>query len=123
MTEASGAVVVEKGLDALVAERVMGWKSDHTAHNYACDPPRSIRGWRPSTHIQDAWRVVERMRELGFTYSVTDTIIGNVVVHFWAKAGEPRHGSAEEKSVTRAICLAALKAVSAAGALREKGTE
>ena len=45
-------------LDALVVEKVMGWKW------------LSGNPWAPSTDIAAAWEVLEKMRERGYTVEV-----------------------------------------------------
>lgn len=65
-------------LDLLVGTKVMGWTHGNPAlaaelytnkHDLLCYGGDS---WKPSRKIDDAWLVVERMRELGWHPSVDD---------------------------------------------------
>ena len=107
-------------LDALVAEKVMGWtvglgifrdqygtirNSQSTFEQY--EP--SIR-WQPSTDIRDAWEVVEKMRG-NHTFFIESYPVGET---WWAQftplnVDEEYHGGAS--TVPLAICRAALKSV------------
>lgn len=80
-----------RGLDALIAEKVMGWSDVRQGH-YRGSPeswygrPPEIPGWESpqnkekgisilpwySRDIDAAWQVVERMRDLGWWYTLTD---------------------------------------------------
>jgi hypothetical protein len=125
-------------LDALVAEKVMGWAE--RAYNYgeiasvslvdpACQaapmwilPPRKNlprMGQSPqvpeySTSISAAWLVVEAMQKRGFVCDINvdcfdDGTPGEVSVDFWkTTALRGEHGAA---TAPLAICLAALRVV------------
>lgn len=111
-------------LDALVAEKVMGWRDARLHRNGPTDPceweawqgipPEPEHGWRTalphySTSIADAWQVVEWLAEHhdGFVSvgvrSVDWGESGDYYDHF-------AHTTSGE-SAPHAICLAALAAV------------
>lgn len=59
-------------LDALIAEKVMGWKridADKREHAYWQGEDGKVKAWissfAPSQDIYTAWKVVERTKELG----------------------------------------------------------
>lgn len=102
-------------LDALVAEKVMGWRwfTDEFNPRPVLVPPGMPRqSALPSfsTDIAAAWEVVERLRgmepELSWNDEARCWIVG-----FWKGPSAPStiHGSSD--SAPNAICLAALKAV------------
>lgn len=89
-------------LDALIAEKVMGWVVDGDGeifHGgvYLMD----LNQWRPSTDIGCAWRVVNRMRELDYSLNISVGAYCHVAVdiHWDGKYYE---------SAPSAICNAAL---------------
>jgi hypothetical protein len=117
-----------KELDALVAEKVMGWtgiKHDHAAGGHIVFTTGTPEGRsRPSHHpvpsystaIMYAWQVVEKMGERGYWFDIHDTYTGTRAVAFMQKEdGEQLAGwiagHANDVSVPLAICLAALMAV------------
>lgn len=140
---------VEQGLDALVAEHVMGLgqRSHQSDWIHGREPgdgygdfvgwwckvchgdrmPPMVRGGdeKPdqethyhyrllpySASISDAWRVVERMRELGFYFDVQDSIDRQEYsADFWKMADDENDARTWDKSASRAICLAALNAL------------
>lgn len=107
-------------LDALIAEKVLGYKRLE-------DAPDGSERWRYpnegkysgipsfSTSIEAAWEVVEKLRERGFAFHFTQ-----LAEDGWgANAGFVDHADDRNIGVTRsldsaphAICLAALKAIS-----------
>lgn len=122
----------DRELDAAVAERVMGWTCrrerwlDHagrdagiTTEFYASPTEGTITAaqFQPSKLIQDAWLVVERMRELGFGFRAYWFPNGGNVKCCFATGFDP-YDSPEDAahdviadSAPRAICLAALAAL------------
>lgn len=85
-------------LDALVAEKVMGWEPD--------DPPTFC----PSTDANAMMEVVKRMKELGYRWSVEDFVNryrANFVRGWLWKWQTTR----EHSSPLVATCLAALTAL------------
>lgn len=113
-------------LDALIAEKVMGWNK-FTSHpegwtdvgegpwfiipgEIKCEAVRSDEIPAYSTDIAAAWEVVEKMRVDGFNFqihNVNEQV--NWVALFWKKGtvGDPY--LAVEVFAPHAICLAALK--------------
>jgi hypothetical protein len=95
-------------LDALVAERVMGWNS--MGDSWASGPSQSDRthkkdSWKPSEDIAAAWEVVEklpgfRLRKLNGAYWCT-----------FANNWDDELIDATEETAPHAICVAALKAL------------
>ena len=89
-----------------LAHKVMGWK--------VCDCPWHPK-FDPIYDIADAFRVVEKMRELGYLWAMRLLGCGDVSVQFWRNATDPHateeSGSATEREICRAICLAAIAAL------------
>ena len=98
MTAASKAenMVAGRELDALVAERVMGWtRGPEKNPPNRTWPIASSRTWRaPDSHharalprystlIDDAWQVVAKMRADGFGFSLTDDQGETWTAEFW----------------------------------------
>ena len=104
-------------LDALVAEKVMGWRMDDNKHlNLAWDPKRSPNdGLRCipdySTDIAAAWEVVEKLDTLALSRGDIADISVWVAQFVTEGPGYPVNIQAIAKTPTHAICLAALKAV------------
>lgn len=95
-------------LDGLIAEKVMGWKEDKY---------RGVMGWldghifhssfKPSTNIEDAWKVLEKLIQLGAEinvgfYEQWDCSIDYPIGCNWL---------VQTETAPLAICLAALEAV------------
>jgi hypothetical protein len=105
-------LVAGRELDALVAERVMGWVQEepqpHPVNSFAIyfggPPPYS-------TDIAAAWQVVERMREQEYSIALdSDTWLKHpYAVHFIG--GNSGCVSCTADTAPLAICRAALKAV------------
>lgn len=113
-----------RGLDAEIAEKVMGWKHAH-GHG-RCFASAGFHRWqlpdetwrteaempRYSTRIEAAWLVVERMREQGYSFEVKDQRRygrDGLGVEFIALGSESRSdGWGVALSLPLAICLAAL---------------
>lgn len=114
-------------LDALVAEKVMGWTLLTKAHGKLmgevdkdgvlrmwCDGPaikRNVLDWSPSREIAAAWEVVEKLRldPRHRALSVIPTTFGYQVV---SQLGH----QADAETAPLAICRAALAALKAVGA-------
>jgi hypothetical protein len=111
-------------LDALIAEKVMGWKRMNNSTLLAdevlefgplygwvwLDGDRLITNqgnWRPSERIQDAWQVVEKLAHRQFL--LDRDYAGTGFVAEFVKAGIGAQARADTAPL--AICLAALKAV------------
>lgn len=99
-------------IDALVAEKVMGWTRGEGLDSVYWGTPTNhyaelVSEWTPSTYIDDAWTVVEKMVENGWNVTIANGEKSGVYmknkVTFAANwiAGKPKE----------AICLCALKAV------------
>jgi hypothetical protein len=118
-------------LDALVAEKVMGWTSDLYAHSLMGE---KVRLWLPpppsdvahtadtlprySTDIAAAWEVVEKVSGPGLAFELVDVGSFNPgyteLPRWCASFGDGNVVIAEEADTApHAICLAALKAVGA----------
>ena len=111
-------------LDALVAEKVMGWEkndqgmwvmSRSTENGWKQTINIAASQWRPSTSIKVAWEVMEKMRHLGLYPGVG---VDGDRWEAWVFDTEPVQGdfSAPKVKATApiaplAICKAALKAV------------
>lgn len=113
-------------LDALVAEKVMGWPPIGEGEPYRLHqhrggviangiPQRFNSGvipltWQPSTDIAAAWQVVEAMRpEYGFWIDGDDGYIVEFQ-HGMPGMTDYRHGRAFAPTAPEAICKAALLA-------------
>lgn len=110
-------------LDRLVAEKVMGWTSDcgvwnchrqwHASHDILA---RTTDGWRPSTNIAHAWEVVEAKHPPHFVLQLQwlDSIqLWECHWDFKRCFNGEATISSTAQTAPHAICLAALKAVSA----------
>lgn len=106
-------------LDALVAEKVMGWKRHDLGPingvRWVNKDGRIIDTEHPftySTDIAAAWEVVEKMEKDGWQasghMSATETGYWNFQ---FTKINEQKQFYALTKTVPYAICLAALKAI------------
>jgi len=112
-------------LDALIAERVMGYKRAHMDDpeiNFAGDIWLNPNGTKYlhtaalpeySTSIEAAWEVVEKLHELGFFFDLHWDLNTSVWTTSFKKSSdisEPNFYS-KEREAPHAICKAALKAV------------
>ena len=103
--------MTNRELDALVAEKVMGWRR-REGRWLVPDRVYSRRNCpRYSTSIAAAWQVVERFEErVAIEGPVTTSDIWRCSI--WTSWDENRESSvADTTSAPRAICLAALRAV------------
>ena len=119
--------MTDEELTRQLAERVMGWR---TSFWVKCDsafwdteglvnywiyndrPVMQVMDFKPLTNIVHAWMVVERMREKGYTFSISGTSKEKdkpFEVGFWNYIKTQQTGY--DKSICRAIGLAALAAV------------
>ena len=109
--------MTDQELDALVAEKVMGWERRGGAwvpekwDDPSSLPPGVITTqphfyfWKPSTDIAAAWMVVEKMNcDFRFDWNHGEGV-------YCASFGTNKYVGCDNKSPARAICLAALKAV------------
>src|SRR4051812_7923471 len=111
-------------LDALVAERVMGWTrgKEEVYHERDWDSVYTRPCWladgkplkwtpdnfRPSIDIAAAWQVVEEMRCKDFNFLILSPADPYTFTCHFYPGGEQGHIVTHEKPAT-AICLAALK--------------
>ena len=123
-------------LDALVAEKVMGFPygqqhgeiRENSSGSPFCSICKVAGSWRDgdlfsepciqhySTDIADAWQVVEKLREQGFNFGIQHPCRrhgGQAFVYFHRYGGSTigHQSTALADTGPRAICLAALKAV------------
>ncbi len=90
-------------LDALVAEKVMGWNCDIGSSSFDM-PTGKLPNF--STSISDAWLVVDAMR--------CDFMLRQMMGHGWEcifKLPDLKIGQADADTAPEAICRAALEAV------------
>ena len=95
-------------MDALVAERVMGWTAERKPGlpHLWLPPGHFISGWSPSTDISAAWQVVEKMLEKHEAFHLEYIPDKQWYAMFWFAT---YFTSADTAPL--AICRAALKAV------------
>lgn len=104
-------------LDELVAVQVMGWKrlkdsvDGLVVHRLYLSPKGMETSWLPpfSANIAHAWEVVERLREFGFTITIT---IGRDLGPAMVRVEGLRigYGMSQASTASLAICRAALDA-------------
>lgn len=97
-------------LDALIAEKVLGEDQKDFLESYGC-PTCGYDGlyYHPKQYSNDiaaAWEVLEKHIERNWFFEISGNEDGTVQVIL----GRPP-GTATSKSISHAICLAALKAV------------
>lgn len=116
-------------LDRMVAEKVMGAVEGPfigLAMSETWDIPdigivRRSK-WSPSTNITDAWEVVEKMRERGFTFWIDSCGFPGEEwrVQFTHDDPEPTRFYCEDRDTApHAICLAAIASVDAGTSPKE----
>lgn len=119
-------MIAGRELDALVAEKVMGW-TKATLHDEVSGPEQYwcsgkvahvlVDSWTPSAFIHYAWKVVEKLAKDGKHLALQapgSTDMNECYRTFpkWTADFEFRLDSeAEADTAPLAICLAALKAV------------
>lgn len=87
--------------ERVLAEKVMKWKEYERLEN-----------WNPYLNIDDAYQIVEKMKEYGFTFSL-EKIGAFYDIRRW-RVTFSRHGQTyqgEGQIVSIAICNAAMKTV------------
>lgn len=105
-----------RDLDSFVAEYVMGWKDgEHPRRKILNDgdfAPSSQ--FSPSTNIEHAWEVVEKMKDLPYGPGDSNPIFE---LRIWWSSGTQKWScrtwfyEASAETAPMAICLVALKAV------------
>jgi hypothetical protein len=112
-------LIADRELDALVAEKVMGWHEAQTTFNglwwcvegdgsYFGRRQARVSEWHPSTNIADAWQVVEKMRADAWDVLIDGTDDGSC--DWWTVRFGGCMPAVQSTSIAKAICLAALKA-------------
>jgi len=118
-------IMTPSELDVLVAEKVMGYKICNSEYCTVIKKDSLYpTSFSPSRCIEDAWEVVEKMRERGYTsFALHCSFDGGVVeadfICFYGPCklhGTTAHNwhggkGVSESSVPEAICLAALKTI------------
>lgn len=109
------AIPAGRELDAMVAEKVMGWRAVGGHKGVPSDPQCTVHVEVPrySTLISCAWEVVEKLQETSILEHLEqrDGDEGKYVVQFCAKPNEAWwHEHAYADTAPLAICRAALKA-------------
>lgn len=88
--------------ERVLAEKVMKWKESE-----------GMESWNPYLNIDDAYQIVEKMKEYGFTFSLEK--IGEFAsFRRWRVAfsyGDDKIYDGEGQVVSIAICNAALKSI------------
>ena len=110
----------KKEISHLVAEKVLGWDKQ-TLPNFEGSPytadywvnalgeiERPVNFFSPSSNLEDAWRVVER---LGYVHKQLEWDAKNKQWCFIIGNGLGERWSAFHKQASLAICLSALKTV------------
>jgi hypothetical protein len=115
-------VIASRELDALVAEKVMGWTEvSSRGMGIRHDWPKPIQDVIPSysANMNAAWKVVEKMAKLGYWCQIRNEFEARGGPDCWAGFtphsttgwnGRPDHWTQAE-TVPLAICLAALHVV------------
>lgn len=120
-----------RGMNRLVAERVMGWQfldrvkmgwgpgpDTYSTGDETEDGSPSFQGFEPSTEINHAWRVVEHLQKKHVEVRVTgynrDEWFCDIA-HFLENPGAPNNVTGEGTSAPLAICRAALRWCSKVG--------
>lgn len=108
-------------IDRQIAEKVMGWKPHNKDTRLTWKDnkgeERLLTGtsltnseWSPSTCLNDAWEVIEYLKEKGVAFSLfnDDETPGLYYASFMTNKIEA-FGRAEEITASMAICLAAIR--------------
>lgn len=124
-------------LDALVAEKVMGWRwISYNNNGFILVPPDQHSRMKPeyvfqdkagsrehaglprySTDIAAAWEVVEKLHEIP-GYEIIDIRLCSIGYAILAPMGNHMKSVSTAETAPLAICLAALKAVGQSGGAR-----
>lgn len=125
-------MIAGRELDALVAEKVMGWsavknKNGYSEVDYALMGGGLMSrdsGWSPSENLEHIWDVVDQMRKDGFSFTCfqPSSFRNTTIVSFICpmgpceKHGNPNsthHGAydVEAETAPLAVCRAALMAL------------
>ncbi len=108
--------MTDEELNEAVAGRIFGYMQIPNTTFFDSDGARNvIIGFEPANDIESAFRVVEKMRERGWSVEIEN---GKSVLNAWSVLFS--HGEKEvereewDESLPRAICVTALKAIEAA---------
>jgi len=99
-------------INSLVAEKIMDWAvNENTPYGdiFIDNEGSIIPLFYPSWQMEDAWKVVEKLREKGMLIKLYEA--DQHYSAFFRKVGSFYFDSAEADSAPMAICLAALKTV------------
>lgn len=110
-------------MDALVAEKVMGWKAwkpdwfnDPNPTNWLDEksgPTKNWHTWSPSTSIEAAWEVVEKLEMGDYRFKLTHYSDGwyALFCNYTDKLDLVEHTACQLETAPLGICLAALIAM------------
>lgn len=102
-------------LDRWIAENVMGWvpHGDWCYENHPDNVLILSSDWHPTRNIQQAFEVVEKMREDGYGFALELPMSGGCYAEFWKESNyDTVTFKAEHNDTpTLAICEAAKKAM------------
>lgn len=110
--------MTDRELDELVIDKVMGWKdrmlitSDgktSIAESNEREFISLVRLFNPSTNMSDAWEVVEKLSKDEIEISIE--VMGDLKTIKMLDSKKSRYSEGFGYVMTRAICIAALKAV------------
>lgn len=105
--------IIPREIDRLVAERVMGWTNVSVeGTRFGTTPEGKVHAIVPqySTDMSAAWKVVERLRLLGYQGGIDWATESGYECAFGSSPIPPYEGqSFSTETAPLAICLAALK--------------
>ena len=99
-------------IDKQIAEKVMWW--DFSLPGYRDKEDVLIQtenSFKPSTNIADAWLVVEKILELGYSFELDNTLNNWYCEIIYGHNEDMPIHKATASTAPMAICLAALKAL------------
>ncbi|MCM3110660.1 BC1872 family protein [Lederbergia lenta] len=103
-----------KEIDRLIAEKVMGWKYFSPLDEvWTEDGSLSLKKgeWKPSTNIQDAWIVLEKVCKKHNWRAVIDRNQVETEVRFKTQMGSCSQNLGHAENPSLAICYACLESV------------
>lgn len=102
----------DREIDLLVTDRIMGWKQQryggYVYWGKDHDDIAHMGGFKPMTDINDAMAVLEKLESNDWGWSVYHSDPGMHGCDIWPIAKQIFIAEVRDKSVTRAICHAAL---------------
>lgn len=119
---------MDRNIDRQIAEKVMGWREGNLRHDFFpiieeywvnwADKGNQLKylryDWSPSSKVNQAFEVVEKVVERGLGFTLATTIISNTRLwscEFWEEITTRIVGKAVAEKVPMAICRAVLAAV------------